>query len=151
MSGSLGNAIIKFQCPHCGGNLLADNSQVGSCMDCDTCQQLVEVPAASSAPRSISKHSSKLCPFCAEEINAAAKKCKHCNEFLDGSARSAGATVEQVKEITRDAHNKSKDSQQAIGCLFMVIGVLALLLNWIVGLCIIVFGLIWMLVNTRLS
>jgi uncharacterized membrane protein YhaH (DUF805 family) len=53
----------------------------------------------------------KLCPFCGEEILAAAKKCKHCGKWLDKPTASQGEndTNPVMKSVT--ACNQTKDEQ----------------------------------------
>ena len=49
----------------------------------------------------------KQCPFCGEEILLIAKKCKHCGEFLDGSATlSDGSKTQnnQEEKIVWEGH-----------------------------------------------
>ena len=48
----------------------------------------------SSAPR----QSTVACPYCGEQILAAAKKCKHCGEYLDESVRPPEPAPEVVIE-----------------------------------------------------
>jgi len=47
-----------------------------------TVRTLAPDPIESSAPLASSKRETKLCPFCAEEVMAAAIKCKHCSSDL---------------------------------------------------------------------
>jgi len=39
----------------------------------------------------------KKCPFCAEDIQDAAIKCKHCGEFLDGSGPSQAVVAKEKR------------------------------------------------------
>lgn len=63
----------------------------------------------------------KTCPFCAEEIQDAAVKCKHCGEFLDPSKNPRLAAAEQLPWYFRTAFIVI-----ALGC----VGPLALPLIW---------------------
>lgn len=62
----------------------------------------------------------KLCPYCAEEIQEAAIKCKHCGEFLDGHKPS------QAKQ-----DEKWYLKAGFVFPLFLFVGPLALPLIWI--------------------
>ena len=59
--------------------------------------------------------STKKCPFCAEDIDRDAVKCKHCGEYL-----------------TDKAKKESKQGQQNMGCLLTTLVVLAIIVLLIV-------------------
>jgi predicted amidophosphoribosyltransferase len=60
-------------CPHCGQAVIP---QKGASEDENEDEAEAEPEAASSKVEKV------CCPYCAEGILAAAKKCKHCGEFL---------------------------------------------------------------------
>jgi hypothetical protein len=61
----------------------------------------------------------KPCPLCAESIEDAARKCKHCGEYLDPSARPASVAEVQVE--------KKREAARTLNLMSWCFGVPAIL------------------------
>jgi predicted nucleic acid-binding Zn ribbon protein len=92
----------------------------------------------------------KMCPFCAEEIQDDAVKCKHCGEFLDAS------TPPRVAEENIQWYFRKSFIIIAVCC----VGPLALPLIWLrpqttrvwkIGLTIGILVLSWILFRTTME
>jgi hypothetical protein len=89
--------MIHVKCPHCEHVLECPDPEVAEGMhvsiDCPKCQKRFEIPGPSRNKTVVAarvkstgfrrgRNGLKLCPFCQEEIQATATKCKHCGQFL---------------------------------------------------------------------
>lgn len=73
----------------------------------------------------------RICPYCGEEIMAAAKKCKHCGEWLDKSANEQNSSVPDVKSKKVEISKTSMISIPNIVIVLLVIANLTVGFFWI--------------------
>jgi hypothetical protein len=82
----------------------------------------------------------KKCPYCAEEINKDAIKCKHCGEILDLEIRNA--RTQQQSQFNTSPNRERKWNPGVAGILSLVIPGTGQMYKGEVGL-----GVIWLIVT----
>jgi len=93
---------MQVQCPRCNKLLDASDQMAGQVVSCPSCGGQMQLPAAAGpAPAAPLPGAgpagpgepTKSCPYCGEQILAAAQKCRHCGSMLygPGAGRSAAA------------------------------------------------------------
>ena len=67
----------------------------------------------------------RTCPFCAEDIRAAARKCKHCGEMLDPILREHGSRghARSAPRVPTTTRPRSKLTFLLLGCFLGEFGV----------------------------
>ncbi|OGV34951.1 MAG: hypothetical protein A2020_13300 [Lentisphaerae bacterium GWF2_45_14] len=75
--------VVKVNCPYCAKELEINAEFAGEKAPCPFCGEILTFSAPMLAGEPVNLH--KNCPFCGEKVLEAAKKCKHCGEFIENS------------------------------------------------------------------
>ncbi|HEU4339227.1 MAG TPA: hypothetical protein VFS19_04095, partial [Planctomycetota bacterium] len=86
---------IRFFCPSCAYEAPVADEYKGTSLKCPQC---AASSVAGAAPDG--ETPGRPCPFCAEPVRPAARKCRHCGEILDRGLAIA-KQQERLREIER--------------------------------------------------
>jgi len=113
------------------------------------------VEDADRTPTFTEAPTTKTCPFCVEEIAIAARKCKHCGEFLDGTT---SPSVSKTNTRTTSGPERTIKVDTAVKLLYATLGIgiirsiievprhAASSVGFVLFIMFSVFGLMWFLI-----
>jgi hypothetical protein len=138
----VGPTVESAACPHCSRPITANSKACLWCgMPIDRPQtevtEVVRRKEARMDPMADEVATeTKTCPFCAESIRAAARKCPHCNEILDAqlaASRRGPGSVQGPNAILQDLERKARDAfiislfGLFVFCLGFILGPIAII------------------------